>query len=993
TTLTDNRSAGDTNVTVADASAFSVGDIVMIYDDEVGYLHDGVNSTKGELTKIKSIIGSTIEFVEPLTYDYYTTQNAKIRKLNGISNVRISNLRINGSNSTSTNEWCIYIYGGENIEIDHVECANVGYAGISAAMNVWRANLHDNVVHNVFYTGAGYGIPGGSFGSKHIRVYNNLMYDIDEGIDCGGSTSPGWPSHLEWKDNIILNANYGIDQHPTCHYTEIDNNKIIGANTYGIRGDGTNVKITNNKIFRSDGIAIVCGPALFMGQGVSDGCKVQGNTIYSPRTYGIDIEGRGHVVVEENDIFDQGRGYNSWSAIQVDAGSHNVTLAVNIIDTCYQGIDIESDNGTVELRGNVITNNRGEKYRTSGYNYVENIYTDMKMNGFDFLDVGDVGIGIDSPVAKLDVEQSDTSRSAMKINNQGNEFGLWLYTNTGSSANRYNLFVECDNSAFDQTCSYIQNDGTKYGQYIKNSGNAHALVVDNQAAVSSTVNAILALAGSGGIAFEGRDTTNNRVFLGRHYTDTTASNWFYRNYNAGNTSAPLVLIEQANADDDQESLQIKQQGTGAHITLTGTGIGGINMNGFSLYNASSVNTTELEINAVGIDDNAILTLDAGISSSKDPLINFSVAGVGKASIYVDDDDGDRLIFAPTGGSAQAYFKYGALEIRPDSGSATLKLKPATVNTDAMILFQNETGSNTFAQYIDTSKGDDLYLYNYLDSLNNLVVDVGGDMTLDAAGDIVFGTNITGTGGDLLNWTTLRQVNNDGLVLYLPFSQANYVDSSLTLDSSPKQNDATVVGAVFNATGGFNGGGAYYFDGDNDRIDIDSVTNLNKYARTLTIWANDYEPSATAFLYSEDATEWGLVWQALHRIITKINGTDKEWSCAGESALAGNEWHFYAQTYDGTYLRVYLDGMPCGSWTVTDGIPHTTNKRIGGATSNGFWFNGSIDEVRIYNRSLNADEIRNLYEQRAVGSDAYVKRSGNSVVYGNITADNLYLPAY
>ncbi|MFC6527646.1 LamG domain-containing protein [Nonomuraea rubra] len=66
----------------------------------------------------------------------------------------------------------------------------------------------------------------------------------------------------------------------------------------------------------------------------------------------------------------------------------------------------------------------------------------------------------------------------------------------------------------------------------------------------------------------------------------------------------------------------------------------------------------------------------------------------------------------------------------------------------------------------------------------------------------------------------------------------------------------------------------------------------------------------------------------------------------------------AATYDGTTLRLYVNGVLTSERTA--GGPIRTDNgvlRIGGNSLWGEYFNGLIDEVRIYNRALNAVQIQ------------------------------------
>ncbi len=97
-----------------------------------------------------------------------------------------------------------------------------------------------------------------------------------------------------------------------------------------------------------------------------------------------------------------------------------------------------------------------------------------------------------------------------------------------------------------------------------------------------------------------------------------------------------------------------------------------------------------------------------------------------------------------------------------------------------------------------------------------------------------------------------------------------------------------------------------------------------------------------------------------------------WSAAG--LLQANRWHHLAMTYDGQDLRVYLDGRQVATKHVGQRRrPGSTPLRIG-ARQDGHapsYFNGLIDEVRIYDRALSGAEIRtnHLAPSGAAGGEA------------------------
>jgi len=72
------------------------------------------------------------------------------------------------------------------------------------------------------------------------------------------------------------------------------------------------------------------------------------------------------------------------------------------------------------------------------------------------------------------------------------------------------------------------------------------------------------------------------------------------------------------------------------------------------------------------------------------------------------------------------------------------------------------------------------------------------------------------------------------------------------------------------------------------------------------------------------------------------------------------WHHAVVTYDGTYLKLYIDG----NLVATSNNPQTfistlVYYRIGIMTGGSYW-KGSVDDLRFYGRTLNANDVKILY---------------------------------
>jgi hypothetical protein len=84
----------------------------------------------------------------------------------------------------------------------------------------------------------------------------------------------------------------------------------------------------------------------------------------------------------------------------------------------------------------------------------------------------------------------------------------------------------------------------------------------------------------------------------------------------------------------------------------------------------------------------------------------------------------------------------------------------------------------------------------------------------------------------------------------------------------------------------------------------------------------------------------------------------ERNVVGTSALALNAWSHLAATYDGSSLRLYVNGVLVQSLAVSGAIPTSTGVlHLGGNAVWGERFAGLLDDVRIYNRALTGTQIQ------------------------------------
>ncbi|HTL56955.1 MAG TPA: LamG domain-containing protein [Candidatus Limnocylindrales bacterium] len=92
---------------------------------------------------------------------------------------------------------------------------------------------------------------------------------------------------------------------------------------------------------------------------------------------------------------------------------------------------------------------------------------------------------------------------------------------------------------------------------------------------------------------------------------------------------------------------------------------------------------------------------------------------------------------------------------------------------------------------------------------------------------------------------------------------------------------------------------------------------------------------------------------------------------GARVIQTNTWYHIAMTYDGTAVKLYVDGELDGSVTANGPINSITDSLVIGSEGSGYFFIGLMDEIAIYDRALTATEIKAIYAADSGGKCANV----------------------
>jgi hypothetical protein len=210
--------------------------------------------------------------------------------------------------------------------------------------------------------------------------------------------------------------------------------------------------------------------------------------------------------------------------------------------------------------------------------------------------------------------------------------------------------------------------------------------------------------------------------------------------------------------------------------------------------------------------------------------------------------------------------------------------------------------------------------------------------------------------------------NNGLVGYWSFDE---ISDNIVPDESENDNDGAISGAI-EKTG--ISGLAIEFDGVNDEVIVPNDSSLNfhntnQFSISLWVKREGSLKEKTEALISKGTLAhqegYNLYILTNDTLLFGIRDGSSSYFDASNTEIGDSNWHHIVVAWDGTTKFFYIDGeldksVLLGEITIADDSKPLEFAAHWGYMENNNPFHGTIDEVRIYDRVLSKNEIKELY---------------------------------
>jgi len=288
---------------------------------------------------------------------------------------------------------------------------------------------------------------------------------------------------------------------------------------------------------------------------------------------------------------------------------------------------------------------------------------------------------------------------------------------------------------------------------------------------------------------------------------------------------------------------------------------------------------------------------------------------------------------------------------------------------------------------------------------SIIPQTGDTITISSTSNRIIARSDTAGAGsqDLVSWTSQKlfyQAGNGNSVIFSQINRnASIKDQTNNFNGTGYGKtfyDGTVNGATWNTSNPVGGnlakyGGYYDFDGDDDYIDTGSSVIQDNTSFSLGLWFNRKEDKDAMLIGNGDNTNGFYVFDrgTSNDIRFRLSGSSMD---IGAFSTNLDEWIYLFWSFEQGNSCVYQNGVliTCEERYFPNSA--NDNLKLGAFYTGVLNFNGSIDEVRIWDRALSQSEIQaEMNSSHPVNNEGLVAYYGfNDYVNATFTPDQNHL---
>ncbi len=218
------------------------------------------------------------------------------------------------------------------------------------------------------------------------------------------------------------------------------------------------------------------------------------------------------------------------------------------------------------------------------------------------------------------------------------------------------------------------------------------------------------------------------------------------------------------------------------------------------------------------------------------------------------------------------------------------------------------------------------------------------------------------------WLSDTEITDlSGLVAYWKLDE---LSGTVAADASPNAHDGTLVGSpVWTTAGQVDGALEFETSDGDDRVDVGTF-DVSGSELSIAAWVHpeDGGTDQRIVMKADSLTlsdqYWGMTVDLSLGLDFRVKAGGTTDLFTASNVLSPGKWYHVAGTYDGTTMRMYVNGSEINNVAHSVGgaldQDATVPVTLGAANISGREYDGRLDDVRVLSRVMCPEEIRGIY---------------------------------